>query len=151
VRGALDEMMKRYKGEVRLVYRHLPLQEIHSQAMPAAVASECAGVQGKFWPYHDLIFENRAGLNEATFLSMAKQAGVRNLKKFEACFKSDRFRSLIQEDMKAASALGITGTPGFFIGSMGADGLLEGEILTGARPIESFVEIIEAVRKRRKN
>jgi len=150
VRGTLDEVEKRYKGQVKLVYRHLPLSQIHANAMPAAIASECAAEQGRFWPYHDLVFDNRPQLSEEMLLSLAPKAGVRNLEKFKACTTSTRFRSRVQEDMEAADALGITGTPGFFIGTMADDGLLEGEVMTGAQPVEAFVTMIEAVRARMK-
>ena len=81
---------------------------------------------------------------------MARQAGVRKIKKFETCIASNRFRARIQQDMRDADSVGIRGTPGFFIGTMGSDGMLEGEILSGAQPLENFVSVIEAIRKRRK-
>ncbi len=146
MRGTLGKVLKKYKGQVKLVYRHLPIETIHDDAMGAAIASECAAEQGRFWPFHDGIFDSRAGMGKSALLAIARKVGVRNMSKFKACTNSSRYRSLVSEDMKAAAALGIRGTPGFFIGTLGDDGMLEGLTLSGAQPLASFVAIIEKIR-----
>ncbi len=148
MRGTLDKVLKKYKGQVKLVYRHLPLENIHNNAMGAAIASECAAEQGRFWPFHDGVFDSRSGMGKSALLVIAQKAGVRNLSKFKACTASNRYRSLVSDDMKAADALGIRGTPGFFIGTLGDDGMLEGETLSGAQPLGKFVTVIEKIRAR---
>src|SRR5580765_6847498 len=56
---AVKLLLERFAGRLRLVYRHFPLEEVHPHALHAALASEAAAGQGKFWPMHDLLFENQ--------------------------------------------------------------------------------------------
>lgn len=143
MRGTLKALRKKYKKTVRLVYRHLPLEQLHSFAWAAASASECAAEQGKFWPYHDLIFENAKSLGNDRFVKMAEQARVRDLKKFKRCVEKGRYMSLVRRDVKAAESLGMRGTPAFFIGRNVDKGMMEGELLSGAQPLAAFVKIVD--------
>ena len=140
--------MRKYDGKIHFVYRHLPLGQLHAFAQAAAEASECAGEQGRFWPYHDLVFENATSLNPKKLQQLAPQAGVRDRQRFRKCVASGRFRTRVAEDAKAATALGITGTPAFFIGRPVGKGMLEGDMLSGAQPLENFeVRVEQMLRK----
>ncbi|WP_038057024.1 DsbA family protein [Thermus amyloliquefaciens] len=99
------------KGELRISYRHFPLKEIHPQALPAAIAAECAGAQGAFWPYHDLLMQGRLGdyLGLARTLSLDPQA-------FAACLKDPQVAARVEAERALALRLGLRGTPSAFVG-----------------------------------
>ena len=91
-------------------------------------------MKGKFWEYHDLLFENRKGFGEEAFKTYAEILEL-DAGEFTTCLESGKFQSQIQEDLQEGMQLGITGTPGFFI---------NGIPLTGAQPASVFEEIIDA-------
>jgi len=132
--GMIKDLLKKYDGKVKLAYRDLPLQEVQSKIHGAAEASRCAGEQGKFWEYHDLLFENQDEYSEAAFKQFAASLNL-NSDQFAICLESGKFKPQIQEDFQEAIRLGATGTPAIFI---------NGVFLNGARPQPEFEEIIEA-------
>ncbi len=120
-------------GKVRLEFHHFPLS-FHQLAMPAAVAAECAGEQGKFWEYHDKIFEQQSGMNAFSFGIWADELGL-NRADFDSCVESGKHEPRILADMQAGQAGGVQGTPGF---------LVNGKLVSGAQPFAVFQQIIEA-------
>lgn len=132
VHPTLNAVLAKYPEQVRLVYRHFAISS-HTRAKPAAHAAECAGEQGKFWEYHDLIFANVSALTDADLEKFAKTAGL-NLKEYRRCTKENRFAKKIDQDLADAEAAGVRGTPTFVI---------NGRILTGAKPYSEFERIIE--------
>jgi len=136
LRGLLDK----YKGQVSLAYRDFPLREIHEQAELAAEASRCAGEQGKFWEYHDLLFGQTSSLARDALVADAQGLGL-DQKRFGACLESGKYKAAVEEDFQAGERAGVSGTPGFFI---------NGVFLEGARPPADFEKIIDAELKRRK-
>ena len=128
----LKELVARYPEEVRVVFRHLPL-DFHAQARGAALASICAGQQDKFWEYHDLLFENQRALAIADLKGYASSLSLDSAK-FDDCLDSGRYTKEVEDDKKAGAAVGVAGTPAFFI---------NGQFLNGARPFESFKELID--------
>ena len=70
---AVKLLLRRFTGRIRFVYRHFPLEEVHPHAISAAEAAECAGAQGRFWPMHDLLFENQAHLKLHQLRDYAEQ------------------------------------------------------------------------------
>ncbi|MCZ6556407.1 MAG: thioredoxin domain-containing protein [SAR324 cluster bacterium] len=147
MRATLDTLIAKYNGKIYYVYRHLPLTQIHDQAWIAAEASECAAEQGRFWPFHDLIFDNASALSEKMLASLAKRAGLRNVKRFEQCLRSGKYRKLVERDVAVAQNLGINGTPAFFIGRETGEGMMEGEVISGAQPLGTFVPLVEKTLK----
>lgn len=133
VQPTLDEILARYPTQVRLVYRDFPLDGLHPQARRAAEAARCAHEQGRFWPYHDRLYAAGPDASDAALERLAREAGL-DTAAFTACLASGRHRAGIQKDVDDAERLGLTGTPGFFI---------NGRPLSGAQPIEAFVEIID--------
>ncbi len=102
-----------YGPAVRVVYKHLPLTSIHPQALPAATAAACAQEQGKFWPfYHYLFTTNRFSDDDLTATAVALQL---DMKQFVDCQKSERIRQIIETDVNDAIALGVRGTPTYFV------------------------------------
>lgn len=107
-----------YSGRVNFVFRHFPLPQ-HKNALLAALAAEAAGEQGKFWQYHDMLYENQTSWeNEANpneiFLSFAKELNLDEAK-FKSSFESKKFESKIQQDRADGTSLGVNSTPTFFI------------------------------------
>lgn len=112
--GALTELMEQHEGRVALVYRHLPLSDLHPFAMPAAEAAEAAGAQGKFWEMHDALFENQGMLDEDALPALAAGMGV-DLQRFAQELKDGKHASRVEADAEQAGTLGARGTPTFFI------------------------------------
>jgi len=131
-------------GKVRTVFRHLPLEKIHSSAVKAAEATECAGQQGQFWPMHDVLFKNTKELGEASLFSYAQQIRL-DVPAFQSCLKG-MTTAKVRADAAAASALGITGTPAFLLGTIQPDGRVKvTERIAGARPLAAFETAIDKV------
>lgn len=120
-------------GKANFVFMHFPLG-FHPDAMPTAVASECAGDQGKFWEMHDKIFEGQSSLGKDNYLEWAGELGL-NVDIFSACLISGKHDAKINSDSAYGSSIGISGTPGFFI---------NGVKVEGALPYSSFQQIIES-------
>lgn len=147
VREALPAIDKDYirTGKIRHVFKDLPLQNIHANAFKAAVASECAREQGKFWEMHEKLFENGKQLGPDQLPLYAEAVGL-DATKFRECVASGRFDEEIRGDMREANAAGITGTPSFLIGRVDGNGRLTiATALSGAQPAEAFKSAIDAV------
>lgn len=130
----VKQVMDTYGDDVRIVYRHFPLS-FHPQAQKAAEASECAADQGKFWEMHDLMFENQEALASGVtqFKQWAAQLKL-NTTKFNSCLDSGEKASIVQAHADEGAALGVTGTPGFFV---------NGISVVGAQPFSVFKQIID--------
>jgi len=120
-------------GKVKYVYRDFPLG-FHPQANPAAEASECADEQGKFWEYHDEIFNNQATLGRDLYIKLAGDLGL-DVGKFTQCIDNGEMKQEVQADTSYGSQIGVSGTPTFFI---------NGVKLVGAQPYAAFQQVIEA-------
>ena len=133
-------------GKVNLVYRDFPLESIHPNALPAAVAAECANEQGKYWEYHDMLFETQNGWSrlssEAVISTFSEYAGEIGLEQeqFDSCLESGKYLEEVKNDLSDGRAYDITGTPGFFIGN-DEIGFVK---LSGAQPFDSFKQVIDA-------
>jgi len=127
----VDEVLKRYDGKIRYVYRQLPL-EMHDNARTAAEASLCADDQGKFWPLHDWMFQHQQELSADSLKAKAGELGL-DATAFASCLDEKKHAAQVDQDMAEAQRLGITGTPGF---------LINGRLISGAQPLSTFVEVI---------
>ena len=112
--AALAKLMKQHDGKVALVYRHLPLSDLHPFAQKAAEAAEAAGAQGKFWEMHDALFENQGMLDEDTLPAVAANLGL-DAGRFARELDEGKHSARVQAEAKQAHALGASGTPSFFI------------------------------------
>jgi protein-disulfide isomerase len=137
------ELMKKYEGKIRFVYKHLPLS-FHPQAMPAAQYYEALRLQSpeKAWKFHDAVYSNQRALqNGEKFLEAeAKKAGA-DMAKLKKDVKSEAVQKRIDADMAEAQKFGFQGTPGF---------LLNGIPVKGAYPTSHFDGLIEELKKRGK-
>lgn len=123
----LKKVLLKYPEAVRLIYRDFPLSEIHSEAIPAAEAASCAAAQGKFWSYHDALFENQDVLTATIYDSIAQSLSL-DLEKFKRCQEGHLTLSKIQEDFAAGVAAGVEGTPTFFVNGHAVAGVLTLEV-----------------------
>src|SRR6266852_177810 len=134
VAPTLKKLLAKYEGRVSLAYRDLPLRAIHPQAQLAAEASRCALEQGKFWEFHDLLFENPNKLNREGLVGQARSLKL-DEKQFDSCLSSGKYKAQIEQDLQLGLRAGLTGTPGFFI---------NGSMLSGNLPQDAFEKTIEA-------
>src|SRR3990167_1068412 len=123
----IHALIAKYGDKVNFVYKNLPLS-FHPEATPAAKAALAAGKQGKFYEYHDKLYENQGSLGEDLYVQTAKDLGL-NLQKFNADRNSKEIEEQITKDTAQANSLGFNGTPGF---------TLNGVKILGAYPIEHF-------------
>jgi protein-disulfide isomerase len=128
-----DSLMAAYPGKIRLVYRNLPLTQIHPQSMSSAEASLCADEQNAYWQYNAKLFENSEVLNADIFATLATDLGL-DTAAFEACMSGHKYKAKIEADMKFSIDLGVQSTPTFFI---------NGLAIVGAQPLSAFQEIID--------
>jgi protein-disulfide isomerase len=123
----LSQVMKEYDGRVRLVFKDMPL-EFHEMARPAHEAARCAAEAGKFWSYHDRLFEEQPAFERADLVRYAVDLGIERAS-FVRCLDERRFAAAVEADLSQARSLAINGTPTF---------LINGRPLVGAQPIETF-------------
>jgi protein-disulfide isomerase len=129
----VKSLLERYPEDIRVVYRHLPL-DFHERAKPAAEASACADEQGAFWPYHDLVFENPGALADEDLTRYASELGI-DSEALGACLAAGRGRDVVEADLAVARSFGISGTPAFVV---------NGILLSGLQPEEAFVRVIDS-------
>lgn len=110
----LKEIEKQLDDRLLFVYRHFPLSNIHAMAVPAAMAAEAAGRQGKFWAMHDLIFDNQDVLMRNDVLIFARQLGL-NIARFKIDLLDKSLSLKIESDFESGVRSGVNGTPSFFI------------------------------------
>ncbi|MEN9204863.1 MAG: DsbA family protein [Thermostichales cyanobacterium BF4_bins_65] len=125
--GVVSEFVSKHK-DVTFVYKHLPLAQIHPQALPAAYAAWAAHQQGKFWEFHDALFSHQQELGEAFYEATAKKLHL-DLNRFNRDRNSEMAKLAIQRDLNLADRLQLSGTPFFS---------LNGIPLNGAVPLSAF-------------
>ena len=111
---ALTLLLERFAGELRVVYRHFPLEEVHFHALHAALAAEAAAGQGKFWPMHDLLFENQRHLKLSQIRSYAERLEL-DMTRYDAEMDDTVYLQRVREDIAGGRASGVRATPTFFV------------------------------------
>jgi protein-disulfide isomerase len=133
VEPTVEQVLKKYEGKIRFVYKDFPIDSLHPQARAAAEAARCAGEQGKYWEFHGKVYAGPADASPATMQAYANDVGV-DPAKFETCRSTRKYQTQVQADIAEGTKLGVNGTPGFFI---------NGRFLSGAQPLEAFTKIID--------
>ncbi len=128
------------EGTLRIVWRDFPYQG--QESVNAALAARAAQAQGKFWEYHDLLYNNQSsgnsgGYSEENLISLAEEAGFDG-RRFEDDLRSARYEETVQADFREGQGLGISGTPTFYIND---------QVLVGLQPLEVFEQAIEDARR----
>ncbi|MEX0649514.1 MAG: thioredoxin domain-containing protein [Candidatus Andersenbacteria bacterium] len=112
--ATLQQLSEEYPNDVKWVYRHAPLVQLHQKAPAEANAAECAAEQGKFWEFTDLVFATTQGndsLDLTTLPDLARQAGVANISQFQSCVDSGKYDDKVEEQLADAQVAGLRGTP----------------------------------------
>lgn len=140
----LQQLLAEYPTQVQWVYRHYPIEQLHSQASKEAEAVECAAEQGKFWELTDKIYEvtpSNDGLDLKQLPTLAREVGVANIPQFEQCLSTGKYAARIAEDLVDAEASGATqfGTPYSVL--LKADGTKVP--FSGAQPYTSLKKAVE--------
>jgi protein-disulfide isomerase len=115
--GVVNDLRERFGDELRYVFRHLPLPDVHDHTELAAQAAEAAAAQGRFWEMHDLLFAHQEELEFEDLLGYAGELGL-DLEGFARDLAEGRHARRVQEDAASAEASGARGTPTFFVGEM---------------------------------
>jgi len=129
----IQQLLERYPSEIRLVFRHFPLDRIHSLARGAAEAAACADEQGRFWEFHGKLFAPDAKFDVDSLRQYASDSEL-DLDAFQTCVDERRFQADVEADLVAGRQAGVAGTPAFFV---------NGIPMKGAQPFDDFVTVIE--------
>jgi protein-disulfide isomerase len=111
----------------------MPMSKIHPLARQAAEAARCAGEQGKFWEYHDLLFADQSKLDQDGLMDKARMLKL-DEQQFESCLGGEKFKAQIQQDSQDGMRAGVSGTPGFF---------MNGIFLSGSQPESAFEHLVQ--------
>jgi protein-disulfide isomerase len=126
-------IQQNYGDKVRLVYRDFPLVGLHTNALAAAEAADCAGDQGKYWEFNNTLFSQDENLSRNVYESTASSLGL-DMAVFQKCLDDRPHQDEVEADYNYATQLGVSSTPTFFI---------NGLALIGAQPYEVFAQVIE--------
>jgi protein-disulfide isomerase len=133
VLNVLNQVLEHYPTQVKLAFRDFPILNIHPYAQKAAEAAHCAAEQGKFWEYHDLLFEKQEAIASTNFADHAKALGL-DVTTFQVCLDSGKHKATVERNYADGVKAGVSGTPAFFI---------NGRLLSGAQPLEAFKAVID--------
>ncbi|MBX7077766.1 MAG: thioredoxin domain-containing protein [Nannocystaceae bacterium] len=118
----MNRLRQRYGDKLRIVYKHNPLP-FHSHAFVAARAAAAADAQGKFWAFHDALYETGAKFDEATLIGIAKTIGL-DMKRFKKDIASSSHDRVVDDDLALGAMLGVSGTPAYFVNGRPVEGAL---------------------------
>ncbi len=151
VQPTINRLINDYKDRVTFGYRHFPLS-FHKEADEAAIATECAREQDKFLEFHLLLFSRQKAQTSSDLKKYARKIKISSPEKFDKCLDSEKFRGLVEQDISDGSKLGITGTPGFLVGTFNPKtGEIKGEVLSGAQPYNVFKKTLDKYLSRQQN
>ena len=137
---SLKPLLKSYGANIRFVFKQMPLP-IHADAFKAAQASVCAGEQGKFWEYHDILFSSN-DLSEQALKRFASDVGLETTE-FNTCLGSEASATIVRKDIEEAMRAGVQGTPTYFV---------NGRIVKGLKNSEDFKNVIDqALRQKQRD
>ena len=110
----IKAIQKAMGDKLKFVFRNFPLAESHPNATNAAIATEAAAAQGKFWEMHDAVFEHQRDLSDAALVKLAKQIGL-DVERFENDFDRTATQDKVETDFESGVRSGVNGTPAFFV------------------------------------
>ena len=132
-RETIPQLRGEYEATIKYVIFNFPISRLHPYAQQAAEAAECAYDQGKYWEYHDILFQNQAAQAEESLRMYAEDLGL-DSDVFNACLDSGAKTQLVLDHVRDGQSYGVSATPTFFI---------NGRILVGALPFSSFQTLID--------
>lgn len=131
--ATVAQVLEKYQGKVRLVFKHYPLVELHPAAPSGHRAALAAQEQGKFWEMHDRLFANQRAMSQQDLLGHAGALGL-DMTKFMSDLNAPRLQGILDRDLAEGRKVGVEGTPTFFI---------NGTAVVGSQPLEAFVRVID--------
>ena len=131
----LRRVRDRLEGRLRFAFRHFPLTEIHPDAWRAAEAAEAAGAQGSFWEMHDALYANGGRFGEADLAALADRIGL-DVDRFRTELAAGAYADRVQRDVDSGRALGVSGTPAFFV-----NGTLHNESFDARSLVEALTSV----------
>lgn len=133
--SAVDSFVDAHESEVLFVYKHLPLTQIHPQAVPAALAAWAAQQQGQFWPFHDALFARQDSLGDDLYVEIATELGL-DLDQFNRDRAREAAQAAIARDLALAAELRLNSTPTFLMNDL---------LIPGVVPAEFFAEALDRI------
>ncbi|MBI2475523.1 DsbA family protein [Candidatus Uhrbacteria bacterium] len=130
---ALETVLKTYPNDVRLVWKDLPNDSAHKQAIPSAIAAHCADRQGGFWQYHDVLFQRQGYLSEDQYTQIASELKL-DTGRFSTCIQNQDTLPIVQKDKEEGLALGLVATPTIFVNK---------EKFVGAVSVDELLQVIQ--------
>jgi protein-disulfide isomerase len=127
----VKRLQKHFSKRLTFVFRNFPLSQIHPWAEPAAEAAEFAGVHGRFWEMHDLLFENQESLGDELFLQLAKTLSL-SAAQLQTAVAERRYSDRVRADFSGGARSGVNGTPTFFINGQRHNGSFDFDALNDA-------------------
>lgn len=120
----IKELQLKFKDKMAFVFRHFPLSYAHEYAKIAAISSEAAARQGKFWELHDMIFENQSKLSTVYLLRMAESLGL-DMKTFQSETYDENLSKKVDAQFESGLLSGVNGTPSYYINGLKYEGVYE--------------------------
>ena len=114
----VNELQERFGDQLRFVFRHMPLPDLHPRAPFAAEAAEAAAAQGRFWEMHDWLFEHQHELSDDELRAHAEAAGVGDAARFDAELRERVHEPRVAEDFESGAHSGVPSTPRFFVNGL---------------------------------
>lgn len=143
------ELKKKYRGRVSFSLRHFPLS-FHTEADESAIAIECVREQGPIEAFHRFLFQNQKGQKVPDLKRYARLARLPNPKKFDRCLDARKYQQRVDGDIRAATSIGVNGTPAVLIGRVDhGKQTVTGVLLVGARGRASFEQAIDKFLKKK--
>jgi protein-disulfide isomerase len=130
----IEATREQFGRQLRFVFRHFPLTQIHPMAQPAAESAECAGAHGRFWEMHEGIYRNQAQLSVPLLLTLADALGI-GAEEMRDALTTGQYEPKVRADFMSGVRSGVNGTPTFFI---------NGERHDGAMDFDELADVIEA-------
>lgn len=130
--GTRRQIVAKYGDNVRMVFKHFPLEQIHPQAMMAAIAAQCAQREGKFWETHERLFDQQDALDLDAMVRIGESLGLSN--SYAECVRNEQTRTEVEQDIADALAVGVQGTPTFMI---------NGKFLVGVQSEAAFGAVLK--------
>ncbi len=136
---AVKLLLEHFKGRIRFVFRHFPLEEVHPHALRGAEAAECAGAQEQFWPMHDLLFDSQPHLKLPQLRSYAERLQL-DMPRYDLEMDDDVYLQRVREHMQSGRDSGVRATPTFFV---------DGKVKDVSFGMRSLFDAVEAALRRK--
>jgi Na+:H+ antiporter, NhaA family len=131
----LRRVRDRLEGRLRFGFRHFPLAEVHPDAWRAAEAAEAAGAQGSFWEMHDALYANGGRFGRSDLVALAGRLGL-DVERLDSELEARVYAPRVRRDVDSGNALGVSGTPAFFV-----NGVLHTESFDARSLVEALTSV----------